>query len=296
MAATQRAWLRPPLSAVLAPLLAALPQVERLTTYSDADCAAPLCVLELFARRQDRLARRTTWLAPGGGRATLSLFDPGAVSCLKSLRLAPAQAGGAAATGAAASAGSSQAAGAAAAPEAQGQGQAELGFYADMRPDGLLRRLHSGCTLEEWFLPGARSDGLVQRTVQYAAPAGASGGGPAGEGAACASPAGHHAARRSRASVVPAWQAQEERAVACIVERFSWPQGRAPPAGAVVSGGALLERRFDLATSRLQLVLRGPEDADGEPTAAQSRVYGGWWWGGWVGGWVMCWLMQQWPA
>lgn len=232
--------------------------VERLTTYADAECAAPLCVLELFSQRQDRLSRRTTWLAPAS-RTTLSSFDSGAVSCLKSLRLAPAQAGAAAAAG-----------GEAAAPEAQGQ--AELAFYAETRPDGLLRRLHRGAALEEWFLPGSRSDGLVQRTVLYA-----NGGGAGSEAADAGGAPQHHPGRHSRASLVPAWQLQEaERPVACIVERHSWAAGSAPSAGMAVSGGVLLQRRFDLATSRLELVLRGPEGADGAPTATQSRVYGGW--------------------
>ena len=80
--------------------------VERLTTYSDLERTAPLCVLELFCRRKDRLVRWHTWLgAPQ--RTQLCTFEAGAGACLKSLRTAGEE--------------------------------VELEFNADARPDGLAR-------------------------------------------------------------------------------------------------------------------------------------------------------------
>lgn len=104
--------------------------MERITTFADAGCSAPLCVLELFARRKDRLERRQAWLGPEQ-RVTLSTFGPGAASCVKSIRVTRAAQP---ACGDTPSAGS-----AAAAPRRQGEGvQVELTFFSD-RPDGLMR-------------------------------------------------------------------------------------------------------------------------------------------------------------
>lgn len=93
-------------------------QIERLTTYADAERTTPLCVLELFSRRKDRLARRQTWLGPGQQRTILSSFEPGAASCLTSVCMTR---------------------GGMAAPGSLPRWEVDLRFCSDSRPDGLLR-------------------------------------------------------------------------------------------------------------------------------------------------------------
>ena len=82
-------------------------QVERLTTYADAECAVPLCMLELFSRRADRLVRRQSHPAQ---RTVVSVFERGATACLKRLRVVRAE-----------------------------EWEVELSFWSDSRPDGLMR-------------------------------------------------------------------------------------------------------------------------------------------------------------
>lgn len=93
-------------------------QVERLTTYTDVERTSPLCVLELFSRRTDRLSRRQTWLGPGLQRIILSSFEQGTAACLASMRVTR---GGAVVSG------------------GQPHWEVELRFYPDSRPDGLMR-------------------------------------------------------------------------------------------------------------------------------------------------------------
>lgn len=84
-------------------------QVERLTTYSDPECGAPLCVLELFERRRDGLARRH--ILPAAKSSTVT-FQPGAAACLRSLRTV----------------------------RPMGQlGEVDCAFFHEARPDGLMR-------------------------------------------------------------------------------------------------------------------------------------------------------------
>ena len=67
----------------------------------------PLCTLELFCRRGDRLVRRQSYPAQ---RTVVSVFERGAAACLKRLRVVRAE-----------------------------EWQVELSFWADSRPDGLMR-------------------------------------------------------------------------------------------------------------------------------------------------------------
>lgn len=111
--------------------------VERVTTYADASCSQPLCVLELFQRRRDRLERRE---ARPAQRLLRESFGPGALACLRSLE------------------------------QVKG-GRREAAFYAESRADGLLRRVEQpGESLEEYFVSGARPDRLASRVVRYAPP------------------------------------------------------------------------------------------------------------------------------
>lgn len=124
------------------------------------------------------------------------------------------------------------------------------------------RRVHQGDSLEEWYLPGSRPDGLAHRSVQYA-PAAA----PAAPGTAASRPpsAVRHArpsAHLHRASVATAgWAEAADRDIACIREQHS---GGAPGAA-----GPLLERCFDLADGRLTLAAPDPAGP-----GSTSRTYG----------------------
>lgn len=217
---------------------------ERLTTFADPHCTSALCVLELFQRRADRLERRQTWLQ-AGQRTVLSSFGPGGAACLKSLRTV------------------TPAGGAEQAQQRARQGETELVFQPAGRLDGLMRRLHSGSELSEHYLPGARPDRLIHRTVLYSDAAGV------GSGAACSA---------------------QERPVACIVERYSRAAegdssgggGRASKEGAAAAAlePVVVERVCDYAAGRLQVVWQvpgaaSPEGAE-EPrpaTTTTSRTY-----------------------
>ena len=82
-------------------------QVERLTTYADAECCVPLCTLELFSSRADMLMRRQSYPAQ---RTVMSEFERGAAACRQRLRVVRAEGW-----------------------------EVELSFWADSRPDGLMR-------------------------------------------------------------------------------------------------------------------------------------------------------------
>ena len=82
--------------------------MERLTTYADPGCTLPECVLEVFARRRDRLERRESRPAE---RAVAESFARGAVGELRGLRTVRGLTGR----------------------------TQELQFYAGDRADGLLR-------------------------------------------------------------------------------------------------------------------------------------------------------------
>eukprot|EP00887_Chlorella_sp_A99_P006380 scaffold3.g6380.t1 len=111
--------------------------VERVTTFGDAECTQPECVVELFQRRRDCLAQRTAW---PGRRMVAEAFTPGAVACLRG-------------------------------SEVYKGGRRELSFYHESRADALMRRVDlPGESLEEHF--GPRPDRLASRTVRYATPGG----------------------------------------------------------------------------------------------------------------------------
>ncbi|KAL4458559.1 hypothetical protein ABPG75_013424 [Micractinium tetrahymenae] len=234
--------------------------VERLTTY-DGTSSAPLCVLELFSRRRDKLVRR---LARPGQRATLSIYEPFAQGCLKSVRLVRG-------VGA--------------------QRQTEFTFYSEHRADGLLRRRRAGNTMEEWFLPGSRPDGLIRRTVVYLAAADSQGAAAAaraasslgmaakpGSSAGAARPGGPGPHRR-RSSVVVGMDLGEQ-AVASIHEEYSRSQEVAAgaPAGSAAAAAAdaaegqqLVARSFDLHSGEMELVTL-PAMAIGEDGAEEAPV------------------------
>lgn len=121
------------------------------------------------------------------------------------------------------------------------------------------RRLHSESSLEEWYLPGSRPDGLAHRAVQYAAAC------PGTVGSADSRPtsalgAARPSAHRHRSSVAAAsWAEAAEREIVCIREQYSQKGAAAGP---------LLERAFDLAGG--QLVLSVLDNAG----AMLSRTYG----------------------
>lgn len=103
----------------------------------------------------------------------------------------------------------------------------------------LCRRLHTEGSLEEWYIPGSRPDGLAHRTVQYAAAS------PGTLAAANSRPtsalgAARPSAHRHRSSVATGSAAEAEREIACVREQFS-------------QQGALLERSFDMAEGQLTL-------------------------------------------
>lgn len=121
------------------------------------------------------------------------------------------------------------------------------------------RRLHTESSLEEWYLPGGRPDGLAHRVAQYAAAS------PGTVSSADSRPtsalgAARPSAHRHRSSVATgSWAEAAEREIVCIREQFSQKGAAAGP---------LLERAFDLAGG--QLVLSVPDSAD----AMLSRTYG----------------------
>lgn len=135
-----------------------------------------------------------------------------------------------------------------------------------MRRDKLLpcpplpspaRRLHRGSLVEEWFQPGSRPDGLARRRVQFEEQAPPTAGQPS-SGAFRRSATLRHASHMHRSSVAAGWELPD-REPAVIHEYFD-----AATEGAAPAAGALLERRFDLAGSRLLLTVVAPE-AGGEP-------------------------------
>lgn len=213
---------------------------ERLTTFADGQCATPLCVLELFQRRADRLERRQTWLG-AAQRTVLSSFAPGAAACLKSLRIVT-PAGGAGG-------------GAEQAMQRARQGETELAFHPGDRPDALMRRLHSGSELTEHYLPGARPDRLIHRTALFSdAAAGGSGGG------ACS------AQERPVACVVERYS----RPTA------GGGSSKTGAAAAAALEPVVVERVCDFAAGRLAVVWQvpgAPGAASEGPGATTSRTY-----------------------
>lgn len=147
-----------------------------------------------------------------------------------------------------------------------------------MLPPSPRRRVHSACSLEESFAPGSRPDRLLHRVVQYAAPAADDG--PGGEPVLRGSPSharGSQGARHHHSSTVGAGllQPAEEREVACIHEQYGRPEAGGAPAqraaGRAAAPAGLLERRFDLAAGRLQLVMQAGQGACGGPSPEPTR-------------------------
>lgn len=166
--------------------------------------------------------------------------------------------------------------------------------------------------MEEWFLPGSRPDRLIHRTVRYveaaagrqqqeqqqegeggpgpsphaAAPAGAAAGAAGGAGAAVGASMARHRSRNHRSSVAASWE-PAERAVACIRQRYSSPQGCSPASSAGAVAAAVVERVFDLAAGQLRVVVAdaaalaagedgGAEDEPGRVTRCYGGLGGGW--------------------
>ncbi|KAL4859287.1 Dynein regulatory complex subunit 7 [Chlorella vulgaris] len=228
--------------------------VERLTTYSDGECSEPLCVLEVFERRQDKLTKRL--VQPAQRSSTVS-FAPGAAFCLRSVATIRPPAG-------------------------QQGGELELEFYSESRADGLAKRTCSSSGMQEWFQPSCRSDTLLHRSVRYSAVQAAaaptafqtairktSDAAAIAAAAGAASSAASLEAHGHRSSVSAAWDANE-RTLASIHEQYCPP---AAPAGA--APGAVLERRFELAASQLQVVVLGPKGAstDDKASGTVTRTY-----------------------
>lgn len=123
--------------------------------------------------------------------------------------------------------------------------------------------MHSADSLEEWYRPGSRPDGLAHRSVQYTAGATPA----AAPGAATSRPqsaVGHArpSAHLHRTSVATAgWAEAAEQEIACIREQYS--------SGAAGAAGPLLERCYDLAEGRLTLAVPDPAGP-----GRSSRTYG----------------------
>lgn len=235
--------------------LPAVVQVERLTTYSDGECLEPLCMLEVFERRQDKLTKRL--VQPAQRSSTVS-FAPGAAFCLRSVATIRPPAG-------------------------QQGGELELEFYTESRADGLVKRTCSSSGMQEWFQPGCRSDTLLHRSVEYSAVQAAaaptafqtairktSDAAAIAAAAGAASRAASLEAHGHRSSVSAAWDANE-RTLASIREQYC-----PPAATAEAAPGTVLVRRFELAASQLQVVVLGPGGVgtDDEAGGTVTRTYG----------------------
>jgi hypothetical protein len=136
------------------------------------------------------------------------------------------------------------------------------------------RRLCAGGGMEEWFAEGSRQDRLLYRSVLYAS-AGVQP--PAAlnsairrlsDAAAIVAAGGAHARAsfqhgQGGGGAEAVWDAQD-REVAVIHERYS----PAPQAG------ALLQRRFELASSLVQLEVQAPPGEDGQPGAPITLTCG----------------------
>ena len=139
--------------------------------------------------------------------------------------------------------------------------------------------------MEEWFMPGSRPDGLIRRSVQYAAscpaPAFSAAVRKTSDAAAILAAAAAGASARPslhsvhvhhrRSSVVATWDTQD-RAVAFIHEQYRPPAAPHGTAGGACSSAPVLERRFEPASSRAQLVMQGG-GADGAEAGRVARTY-----------------------